>query len=285
VKHFSEIPGSEGAMLKLADSNYPLSGHTGKWMKFKKEADIDAEVIEVHRVKDTDAYNYLCVIRDGGKRVPVGRTYNVRFERDGKPVQVPIGGIIRVAFVNLNRYNDPRTGEVWYNWWAPRPIEWREDKKTPDNTETANRIVQATGGEVEEKPYPTRYKVALKLKEAAHEIEEYSEWLEKSYPVLYDMDPVEQRICEAIGEDQLAAERKRLLERADVFWDDYFTEDEIFEAEKLATPPMIASESVYAFAAWLSSRKNRTVFSSSDDAAIIAELVNEFVKENCKLRK
>ncbi len=41
-----------------------------------------------------------------------------------------------------------------------------------------------------------------------------------------------------------------------------------------------ASEALYGFAGWLTSRPERTVMSSKDDAAIIADLVHEFCKVN-----
>jgi DNA adenine methylase len=229
ISKFSQIPGSEGAMLKLWDSKYPLDGTTLKWMKFKKEVDLDAEVIDVKRVKGTDAYNYLCVIRDGRKRVPVGRTFNVRFERDGKAIQVPVGGIIRVAFVNINKYTDPDDGRVWYNWWSPRAIEYREDRTSPNTVETADRLVKATGGEDEEKPYPKRYEVALaKLKEGLLEMRDYEDWLVDSYPYLYDLDEYEYSLLESIGEDELNDQRRKILSDArddDVFWDDFISPD------------------------------------------------------------
>jgi len=40
------------------------------------------------------------------------------------------------------------------------------------------------------------------------------------------------------------------------------------------------SEAVYGFAGWLTSRKERTTMSASDDAAPIAELVKEFCEVN-----
>lgn len=40
------------------------------------------------------------------------------------------------------------------------------------------------------------------------------------------------------------------------------------------------SESVYAFAAWLTSRKQKTVMSAADLATPAADRVNEFVKAN-----
>jgi hypothetical protein len=170
VKYFSGFPGSEGAMIKSLKSEYPLRGMTRFWIKFKKEVDLDAKVVAVHKVKGTAAYNYLCAIRDGkGNLIPVGRTYNTK-------IKVPVGGIIRVAFVNLNKYTDPKTGQEWFNWWAPRPIEYREDKSEPDDVSTANRIVFDTKGEVGEKRFPSRYKGLL---EVAGELEQNGQLFER----------------------------------------------------------------------------------------------------------
>lgn len=156
VEHFGSLPGSEGAMLKAYDSNYPLIGETKDWVKYKKEVDIDAEVIQKVQTKGGAAWNYLCIVRDaGGKQVPIGKTYNTKED-------VPVGAIIRVGFGNLNKYTDPKTGEIWYNWVFPRFIERREDKKKPDTVRTAERIHRETNGEVDEKPYPRRYAALLK---------------------------------------------------------------------------------------------------------------------------
>jgi hypothetical protein len=40
------------------------------------------------------------------------------------------------------------------------------------------------------------------------------------------------------------------------------------------------SEAVFGFAGWLTSRKCKTIMSSSDDAAPIADLVQQFCEEN-----
>lgn len=157
VEYFRRRAGSEGAMIKKLMSDYPLSGQTDNWIKFKNEVDIDAEVVSKYKVSGSqNAFNYLCAIRDTvGRLVPVGNTYNTK-------IDVPVGGIIRVSFVNLNRYTDPKTGKVWYNWVFPRPLEAREDKTVPDSTVLANRQVGMTKGEDEQKPFPSRYKRALK---------------------------------------------------------------------------------------------------------------------------
>ena len=43
---------------------------------------------------------------------------------------------------------------------------------------------------------------------------------------------------------------------------------------------MIASEAVFGFCGWLTTREEKTVMSSSDDAACIADLVKRFCDEN-----
>lgn len=45
-------------------------------------------------------------------------------------------------------------------------------------------------------------------------------------------------------------------------------------------PRLTASEAVYGFASWLTTRKARTVMSSADNASPVAELVDEFCKAN-----
>lgn len=47
---------------------------------------------------------------------------------------------------------------------------------------------------------------------------------------------------------------------------------------------MNAAEAVYGFAGWLTSRNEKTIMSSSNDAAPIADLIAQFCKEN-KLTK
>ena len=41
-----------------------------------------------------------------------------------------------------------------------------------------------------------------------------------------------------------------------------------------------ASEAVYGFAAWLTCRKEKTVMSAADDAAVISDLVAQFCETN-----
>jgi ribonuclease BN (tRNA processing enzyme) len=151
--------GTEGAMMKQANSDYPLDGETREWIKAKIEFDIDAEVIYATKVKGADAYNYYCIIRDReGKPYPIGVTFNVRFEDyKGNSIRIPEGGIIRVVFTSLSRWYDEKLGLIHYRWWAPRPIEYREDKEEPDDVEFADYLVEASLGEVGRAEFPKEF--------------------------------------------------------------------------------------------------------------------------------
>jgi hypothetical protein len=156
VDYFSKILRSEGSMVKLYESQYPLTGSTSDWIKYKNEVDIDVKVIGKVKNKG-ETFNYQCVIHDErDKAVPIGTTYNTK-------IDVPVGGIIRVAMVNLNKYRDPSSGTLWYNWVFPRFLEYREDKTVPDTVSLADEINQTTKGEIDEKPYPTEFKELLHI--------------------------------------------------------------------------------------------------------------------------
>ena len=157
IEWAGKFKGSEGAMIKSWASKYPLTAFSSKWIKFKKEADLDAEVLDTYQVAGSKTYNYLMILRTiDGEPVPIGRTYNT-------PIKAKKGDILRVAFGNLNMYEDPNTKKVWFNWVFPRVIEAREDKNTPDHDGTARRAHEETHGEFGAKPYPKRYKDILKI--------------------------------------------------------------------------------------------------------------------------
>ncbi len=50
--------------------------------------------------------------------------------------------------------------------------------------------------------------------------------------------------------------------------------------EKTKSSQLSGSEAVYGFAGWLTSRSEKTTMSSSNDAAVIAELVDLFCQTN-----
>ncbi|MEA1957620.1 MAG: hypothetical protein U9N01_04615 [Euryarchaeota archaeon] len=140
VKHYATEPGSEGAYLKLSTFPYELDGKTNLNIKYKNVFSIDAQVQDVHKVEGSESWNYLCSIKDGKRNVPIGRTYNTG-------IKLKEGDIVKVEFVNLNKYFDQKLKRTWYNWWSPRVIMAREDRTKPDNVNTADRLVKASHGE------------------------------------------------------------------------------------------------------------------------------------------
>lgn len=140
VALFSSREGSEGSYLKRYDFPYELDGKSLLNLKYKNTFSIDAQVEEVHEVKGGKSWNYRCVLKDGNKKIPIGKTYNTG-------IKLKAGDIVKVSFVNLNKYFDLKQKKVFYNWWSPRVIMAREDKKNPDNSATADKLVETSHGE------------------------------------------------------------------------------------------------------------------------------------------
>jgi len=166
VKHFSSQEGSEGAYLKVVNGfPYVLTGETKENIKFKNSFSWDVEVKSANKIKGANAWSYLCIIRDPkGNPIPVGKSYNTSIGRtETEPLRE--GDILKVSFVNLNKY-ETEDGKAWYNMWSPRPLMWRQDKKKPDNTFTADKLVEASHGTVTKKPWPKRYEDAYSIEDA-----------------------------------------------------------------------------------------------------------------------
>lgn len=148
IEKVSKLEGSEGAYLKKADFRYILTGKTTENIKFKNELSLDALVLKKNRVAKTEkTFYYHCGLKSDGELVYCGKTFNTNIEANE-------GDIIKVIFVDISGYTDPRTGKRWVNWWAPRVSMLRTDKKEPDSIETAWRMVKQTTGRFEEKPMP-----------------------------------------------------------------------------------------------------------------------------------
>ncbi|MGB7531828.1 MAG: hypothetical protein WA977_02465 [Halobacteriota archaeon] len=167
VKYFASREGSEGAYLKVYNGfPYILTGETKENIKFKNALSWDVEVKQADKIKGANAWSYLCIVRDPeGNEVPVGKSYNCSIGRtETEPLHE--GDILKISFVNLNKYVDPETKKVWYNMWSPRPLLWRQDKKNPDNTLTAEKLVESSRGTVLEKPWPKRYEDAYPIEDS-----------------------------------------------------------------------------------------------------------------------
>jgi len=127
-------PGSEGAMLKLPCSPYKLTGETSGQIKYKDEVSLDVRVTRVHRVEGTDnVWNYQAEIDSPRGPIPIGRTFNTS-------IRASPGQIIEVIFQDLNIHRDSKGDITRLAWVFPRVKTLREDKKNPDNLDTALEI-------------------------------------------------------------------------------------------------------------------------------------------------
>ena len=144
VKKCSEAPGSEGAMLKLATMGYPLKIHPNPppMIKYKRESQLVAKVIKVDPVKGAKAWGYDCALKDAPY---LGKTYNTS-------IQAEVGDHIIVSFVDISEYKDPKTGKIWFNFWAPHVIG-KTDKPLSDKND-AHEIVLKTTGRIQERSIP-----------------------------------------------------------------------------------------------------------------------------------
>jgi len=146
VKKMSNVPGSEGAMLKLATAPYHLTVHPSKpsMIKFKKEYQLVAKVIGKDPVEGAKAWVYDTALKDAPY---LGKTYNTSIAAD-------IGDHIIVSFVDISEYHDPETGKVWFNVWAPHVIG--KTDKPLSTAAQAHKLVLQTTGRIQEKRVPKR---------------------------------------------------------------------------------------------------------------------------------
>lgn len=154
-----KLPSSEGILLKPSEDRYVLWHAGGLWIKIKSLYETSVQILAAYRAKTKtgkplNVWNAACAIRHDGKLVYIGTTYNA-------PIKMKPGDIIEVRFQNLSKYTDPKTGELWYNWWRPSVVSKRPEKKQPDSSEIAERLVRATDGEIGEKSLPRKAKEAL----------------------------------------------------------------------------------------------------------------------------
>ncbi len=152
VINASKTPGSEGAMIKKRDYIYPLKLHTSDMIKFKNEFSINVVVVDSIKVKGSEnTYSYIVALKDGTQLVPAGKTFNT-------DIHVPISGALKVVFVEISKYIDPSNKKVHYNMFAPRVVA-KADKG--DSIQTADELVKKSGGQIQQRPFPTRFKNLL----------------------------------------------------------------------------------------------------------------------------
>lgn len=120
IAAIQEMTTSEGAMIKDASSKYDRSGEG--WYKWKKQYEIDAQVIAVD--KKPDGYIYTCKVGS----VTIGDTYVTQ-------VKANVGDIITVSVDHVTKKGDGSWG-----WYAPKVKEVRNDKKEPDPVSVLQKI-------------------------------------------------------------------------------------------------------------------------------------------------
>ena len=127
IAAIEEMTTSEGAMIKDASSKYDRSGEG--WYKWKKQYEIDAQVIAIDR--KPDGYIYTCKVGN----ITIGDTYLTQ-------IKANVGDIITVSVDHVTKKEDGTWG-----WYAPKVKELREDKKEPDPLSVIQKISELPGSE------------------------------------------------------------------------------------------------------------------------------------------
>jgi len=150
-----KLPGSEGAVLKLVDSIYPIKytgeNRTGDWSKVKNLKELDVMVVKrIPKVtkegKVLDIYMYECAyiipanLKDrfynafeyeGRWYAPIGRSYSTS-------VKANKGDIVTIKPIRIRKYE--KNGKIVYTWMFPYFDELRKDKKLADTLTTVKRL-------------------------------------------------------------------------------------------------------------------------------------------------
>lgn len=150
IEYLSSQPYSEGVMLKLADSTYPLNGRTSEWIKFKIYAELHVVVIDKKETKTKGVYNYLVGILAENSNVkekveingliltPIGWIYNTK-------EKLEIGDVITEKIHSLNLYKH-KDGSISISHYEPIFYEKRErDYRQVDSVSSAIKIGKDAG--------------------------------------------------------------------------------------------------------------------------------------------
>lgn len=154
IQKVSQIPGSEGAMVKLLDSQYSLAGESALWASLELDRRLFAVVTgktAVERAEGVFTYDaaigplspeevadYRKVVEIEGKPyTPIGRTFHTKEKLDK-------GNIIEVAFTEL--LVEKSSGKFDVRWFTPRVIGSRQDLTNP--TSLGDVLGMARTGEI-----------------------------------------------------------------------------------------------------------------------------------------
>jgi hypothetical protein len=236
AKTLSKASGSEGAMFKKADMNYPLKLNPSPptMVKFKVERQLIGKVIAVHPVERAKAWNYDCALKDAPY---AGRTYNTSIKANvgdfikvsfvdistyNTSIKANVGDFIKVSFVDISEYIDSKTQQHWFNWWAPHVIE-----KVPgpaSSSATAHKFVLETTGRIAPRTLPKKATLEELEKKKRFVIQHH--WRGKSVhaDIRFEMNDHLQGFTLADGvmgaakEPVVTLERAKELEQKSEFW-------------------------------------------------------------------
>ncbi|MEW6556020.1 MAG: DNA adenine methylase [Elusimicrobiota bacterium] len=140
LQKFANSAYSEGSMIKLADSIYPLNGVTTEVVKYKKYVDAHVKIWRVNKTKVPTVFNYdfavgfrkedlvdpKTIVKIGDKEYSkAGRSYNT-------DVKCEIGDVITIRFHTINLYRNLETGKIRIHLYEPRFHELRTFQQEPD---------------------------------------------------------------------------------------------------------------------------------------------------------
>lgn len=153
LKRFADAPASEGAMIKIGDRDYPLSGGSTGIIKYKNFAEIMVIVWRINRTTIPSQFNYdvaldytaednvkpeTVVEVNGKKYIQVGRTYNT-------DQSCKAGDVIKVRFHTINLHHDQSTGFAELRLHEPVFVGVMAGVRRPDTFSSALRIGEEAG--------------------------------------------------------------------------------------------------------------------------------------------
>jgi hypothetical protein len=132
IKEAGRIPGSEGAMLKIATATYSLGGHTDSWAKIKLLRSVFGIVTDRHAVAGSEGvYNFFyafgpiaakdkdlwgeTVELDGKTYIPGGRTFN-------RKLDAKVGDVIEVEVTEL-LFDKSKPGKWKITGFTPAAVD------------------------------------------------------------------------------------------------------------------------------------------------------------------
>ncbi len=137
--------------MTASDNDYISTLKRNK-SELKKDFSIKVEVVAALKVKGTaDLFSYIVALMDDGELAPAGKTFNTN-------IKASEGEALEINFVDISQNIDPKTKKLHFNMFAPKVVG-KADKA--DSVETAKKLVSESGGQVQSRPLPVRFKGKL----------------------------------------------------------------------------------------------------------------------------